>query len=73
MPSWNYRIIHYRDQPGSLVLHEVHYDDNNQITALTENAASFRCGVEEGKEGIISALRLALADAECFPVLDEPP
>jgi hypothetical protein len=72
MPRWNYRIVRYRKQPGNLVLHEVHYDDNDQVTALTEIAASFGCGVEEGKEGIISALRLALADAERFPILDEP-
>jgi hypothetical protein len=73
MPRWNYRIFRYRKQPSNLVLHEVHYDDNDRVTALTENAASFGCGAEEGKEGLISALRLALADAERLPILDEPP
>ena len=72
MSSWNYRIVHYRNHPGNFVLHEVHYGENGEITALTENAASFGCGAEEGKEGIISALRLALADAERLPILEEP-
>jgi len=72
MSSWNYRIVHYRNHPGNLVLHEVHYGENGEITALTENAASFGCGIEEGKDGIISALRLALADAERLPILEAP-
>jgi hypothetical protein len=72
MSSWNYRIVQYRNHPGSLVLHEVHYDYTGQVRAVTENAAAFGCGAEEGKEGIIIALKLALADVERLPILEEP-
>lgn len=72
MSSWNYRIVQYRNQPDNLVLHEVHYDDQNEVTAITKSAARFGCGIEEGAEGIIHALKLALADAERLPILPQP-
>jgi hypothetical protein len=69
--SWNYRIIHYAN--GAYGLHEVHYDDEGNISTRTLEPVSFSCDQEEGPKGIRSSLRLALADASRLPVVEEMP
>jgi hypothetical protein len=69
--SWNYRIIHYAN--GAYGLHEVHYDDEGNISSRTLEPISFYSDQEEGPKGIRSSLRLALADASRLPVVEELP
>lgn len=64
--TWNYRIL--QDEDG-FALHEVHYDRAGNPYAYTETPITFECDPEEGPEGIIQSLRLALRDAEEKPVL----
>lgn len=71
--SWNYRIVrsHHNGEPY-YVLREVHYDDHGNPTSMTTDGATFACDEDEGPEGIEASLRLALTDATCRPVLDDP-
>ena len=55
--SWNYRIVHYRNEGYGL--HEV-YDDAGKPISMTRNPTTFVSWDEEGRQGIISALELAL-------------
>lgn len=64
--SWNYRII---ATPDSYALHEVYYDENGQIDGWTQEPTSFSAFPEEGPEGIVASLTMALADAQKHPVL----
>lgn len=66
--TWNYRIVRYLD--GSLGLHEVFYDEEGRPKAVTADAISFVADPEEGPDGIVQSLRMALADAERHRVLD---
>lgn len=67
--TWNYRIIHY--QNGDFGLHEVYYDEKEKPTAITRTPVQFVCNAEEGHEGIVKSLRIALYDAEHRPVMKE--
>jgi hypothetical protein len=71
MTTWNYRIIKHdgADNAGHewFGLHEVYTDDRG--LSWTENPLSFVCDTEEGSEGIIKSLEMALADARNRPVL----
>lgn len=67
--TWNYRIIRYKD--GALGLHEIHYDDAGEPKARTSDLADFGCDEDEGPQGIVKSLRMALNDAETQPVLDD--
>lgn len=66
--SWNYRIILHDLDPDPAKhwygLHEVHYgmpdDPSKPGIGPTIEPTSFVCDVDEGKEGIIAALELAL-------------
>lgn len=65
--TWNYRIIDFGDH---FALHEVYYEkDGKTVKAYTEGAATFGVDEEEGREGVIHSLELALADARRRPVL----
>lgn len=66
--TWNYRIIRHADWIG---LHEVYYDDGGRPKSYTTNAATFVCDLDEGPDGIIKSLEMALADARKHPVLTE--
>jgi len=66
--SWNYRII-LHDLDSDPVnhwygLHEVHYgmpyDRSQPGIGPTKEPITFTCGRDEGKEGIIAALEMAL-------------
>jgi hypothetical protein len=39
---------------------------------MTKDPIDFACDLDEGKEGVISSLCMALADSLKSPVLDEP-
>jgi hypothetical protein len=70
--TWNYRIVRRsRDGHAWFALHEVYYHPDGRPQAITVDPAQFVADVEEGHEGIIRALQLALADARSRPVLDE--
>jgi len=69
--NWNYRIVRYKDD-SDLGLHEVFYNEAGEATGMTEEPVSFACYSEEGPEGIIKSLELALADASKYPVFDPP-
>ena len=72
MTTWNYRIVrHHYPSPGWLAIHEVFYDDAGAPTAMTADPVDFCCDEEEGPEGLVQSLELALADAKNRPVLDE--
>ena len=67
--TWNYRIIHYKT--GGYGLHEVFYSKEGEVEGWTEDAIDFGCDEDEGKEGIISSLEMALNDAKSQTVLEE--
>lgn len=64
--TWNYRLIRHDEH---IALHEVFYDDGGKITGWTADAISFVADLDEGAEGVISSLEMALADARRHPVL----
>lgn len=66
--NWNYRVL--RRDDGSLTLHEVFYDQDGNPTGCTKDPISFVAFDEEGTQGIIDALEMALADVKRFPVMD---
>ena len=69
--TWGYRIIrHSGPRERHLALHEVYYGDDCRVHSWTENPISFGCGDEEGPEGIIQSLEMALHDAKTRPVLE---
>lgn len=65
--SWNYRIVQTDD--GDFGLYEVHYGENGIPNNRTEKPISFVCGSDEGPDGILKSLALALADAYLRPIL----
>lgn len=67
--SWNYRIIHYKE--GGFGLHEVFYSEGGVVEGWTKDATDFACDEDEGREGVIKSLQLALNDAISKPVLEE--
>lgn len=74
--AWNYRIILHDMDPDRgrhfFGLHEVYYDGpGGKVTGWTENPISFSCAVDEGHEGIIRSMELALNDAKQRPILRE--
>jgi hypothetical protein len=73
MTTWSYRIIRHPDTPeehGHLALHEVHYGDDCLVHSWTAEPITFVCGGEEGPEGIIQSLEMALRDARSRPMLE---
>lgn len=64
--TWNYRILDHGDH---FALHEVFYSPRGKPNGWTENAISFTAHPEEGAEGVIGSLEMALADARKHPVL----
>jgi len=69
--SWNYRIVRYRNNEG-YGLHEVLYDKGGLPWTMTQEPATFACGVDEGPNGIKQSLLMARVDAIKRPVFDEP-
>ena len=69
--TWNYRIIKYPDENG-YGLHEVYYNEDGSPDTMTKDPIDFVCESEEGPEGIIRDLEMALADAKKSPVFDPP-
>ncbi len=66
--NWNYRIIKYEDQEG-YGLHEIYYEDDRAVSR-TENPI-IACGNDEGPDGIIKSLKMALNDVENKPYLKD--
>jgi hypothetical protein len=66
---WNYRICEYKD--GSYSLNEVFYEKGKPI-AMTERAVGFSACADEGSEGVIKSLEMALSDVRKFSVLKVP-
>jgi hypothetical protein len=62
--SWNYRIIDFGKEGCSL--HEVHYDEQGNITARTEKPRKL---VGWKPKDVIEDLELMLADAKRLPPL----
>ena len=71
MSHWNYRLVQYKDDQG-FGLHEVYYDDADQPWGRTDGPATFGCDSEEGPEGIIKSLEMALNDAKTRSILVDP-
>lgn len=71
MSTWNYRLVRYQKGLG-YGLHEVHYDGEGLPWAMTTDPIHFSCGDEEGPEGVIHRLTVALKDAMERDVFDEP-
>lgn len=69
--SWNYRIVRYPNNEG-YGLHEVLYDKDGLPWSMTEEPASFVCGVDEGPNGVKQSLLMARVDAIKRPVFDQP-
>lgn len=67
--TWNYRIIRRKD--GSFGLHEVYYDEAGTPHSMTVDPVGFAADADEGEQGIIASLEIALRDARSRPVLDE--
>lgn len=65
--SWNYRVLRHLD--GSLALHEVYYRKGKPVSC-TLNPVCFGVDGDEGLQGLIASLELALRDARERPILD---
>ncbi len=59
--SWSYRIIRHTD--GHYALHEVFYGEDGEPNGMTVQPVSFAADAEDGAEGVVEALRMALKDA----------
>jgi hypothetical protein len=68
--TWNYRVI--RSAEGAFGLYEVYYNQDDVPIARSSTPITFVCDEEEGKEGILESLKLALESAERLEVLDDP-
>ena len=64
--TWNYRLIRHGEY---VALHEVYYDGGGKVTSWTADPISFVADLDEGAEGVIGSLEMALADARKYPVL----
>lgn len=64
--TWNYRI--FEDEEGNLSLVEAHYKDG-KLRAYSADPTSFVADAEEGKKGIVKALKKALRDASEYPFI----
>ena len=60
--GWHYQIVKYKH--GAYGLHEVYQGGD----LVTEKAVGF---VEDSPEDIVKVLKLAMLDAEQWPVIDE--
>jgi hypothetical protein len=67
--SWNYRLVRYKDDPESIGLHEVFYNDAGEAWAMTERPVGF---AGPNVEEVVASLELALRDAKNKPVFQEP-
>lgn len=67
--TWDYRIVKYKS--GDFGLHEIFYDENQKVENWTESAVDFKCWEDEGHEGIIKSLEMALECAKTRPILNE--
>lgn len=67
MSSWNYRILCYPD--GSLGLHEVHYAESGEVSGYATHPADFVCHGDEGPDGVLESLAMAITDARRLPPL----
>ncbi len=70
MTTWNYRICKHPD--GHYSLNEVYYNDKGKETSMTVEAIGFVADEDEGPEGIIGSLKMALKDAKRRPVFKVP-
>lgn len=68
--TWNYRIVRHAD--GSLALHEVYYDSEGTPSARSSEPTFFVVDEEEGSEGLIKSLEMALESVKKHGVLDDP-
>ena len=66
---WNYRIVKYKKDEG-YGLHEVYYNYKGEPEARTERPI-IACDNDEGPEGIIAALKMALDSVESRTILNE--
>lgn len=74
MSSWNYRLVRKTgSRDGAPVewfdLHEVHYDDKGEATAMSQDPVTF--GGDDPQD-VIGSLERALNDARNRPVFDPP-
>lgn len=67
--TWSYRIVRHKD--GHLGLHEVYYNKAGEPWSRTEDPCSFGADKEDGPESVVTSLKMALKDAETWPVLDD--
>lgn len=69
--SWNYRIVRCETGMGPVwELHEMYYDEDGTPKYRTSEPVDFVS--DEGPEGVIKALEMALNDARTRPVMDDP-
>ena len=68
---WNYRIVRY--DSGDLALHEVYYHDDGTPKSMTSAPVTFACHPEEGRDGIIKSLEMALQCARDCDLFVAPP
>ena len=66
--SWHYRVL--RHPEGRLALHEVYCDEAGKPHSYTTEPVSFGADEEEGLDGIVGALEMALQDARARPILN---
>lgn len=70
MSHWNYRVV--KRLSGDLAIHEVHYNDDGEAYAMTEDPATFGADLDEGPEVIAEALAMAIVACD-KPVFVQPP
>jgi len=70
MQGWNYRIIKRKYKSTvTYTLHEVYYGEDSEVEYFTTNPISFCSDEDEGPEGLVQSLEMAIKDAKKYPVL----
>jgi len=70
MTTWHYRFLRYTD--GTLALHEVYCDEEGRPNGYTTRPISFAVDADEGHDGLVQSMKMALRDAVERPILDVP-
>jgi hypothetical protein len=66
----HYRVLRYTD--GTLALHEVYCDEEGRPNGYTARPISLAVDGDEGHDGLVQSMQMALGDATDRLILDVP-
>ena len=67
--TWNYRIVRYKDPDFGYGLHEVYYNEDGSVWAMSKDPDGF---VGDSREELVETLIRAVGAAKRSPVFIEP-